>query len=838
MLGSLLSLLVLSLGNPASIMTNPQIEYVDRPNLTESNTHYGGNRAPLAPSAFVKLPVGAVKPKGFLLEYLKRQRDGLTGNLQEISLWLQKDKNAWLSPNGEGEYGWEEVPYWLKGYGNLAYLLEEPEMIAETKIWIEGALNSQREDGNFGPLLTFDDDGSQDFWANMIMLFCLQSYYEHSRDPRVISLMTNYFKFQLTVPDEKLLTHYWQYLRGGDNLYSIYWLYNKTGDAFLLELAEKIHRNTADWTQPGTLPNWHNVNIAQSFGEPATYYLQSKSPLDLRYAYKNFDKIRELYGDVPGGMFGGDENSRPGFRDPRQSIETCGIVEQMLSDETLFAITGDPFWADHCEEVAFNSYPASTLPDFRGLRYLTSPNQVTSDRHSHSPGIQNGGPMFLMNPLSHRCCQHNHSHGWPYFVEHLFMATPDNGLVAAMYSESEVTAKVGNGATVKISEKTHYPFRDEIIFSIEPEAPVEFPLYLRVPGWCQSPEVKINGKVQATNEEKKGFVRIYRLWKKGDSVTLRLPMQVEVQKYRLNQDSVSVNYGPLTFSLKIGEDYKKISSTEHLLHDARYAPGVDPEKWPAFEILPTTAWNYALDETAVDQLKFEVREKPWPKNSFPWTPESVPLEIKTLARKIPEWQMDIHGLVSVLQPSPALTNQKLESVTLIPMGAARLRISAFPVASTNSAANRWIPPQTLPKPLPYHPEASHCFSGDSPDALCDQVHPKSSADQSIKRLTFWDHKGTSEWVQYRFDEPRRVNRVEVYWYDDTGFGQCRTPLTWRVLYKDGDEWKPVDTTVPYGTKLDQFNVVAFKSITTSALRLEIQLKPDFSAGILEWKVGP
>ena len=108
------------------------------------------------------------------------------------------------------------------------------------------------------------------------MLWCMQSYYEYSKDARVIPFMTKYFKWQSTVPDDQLLKIYWENSRGGDNLYSIYWLYNRTGEKWLLDLADKIHRNTANWAQKNNLPNWHNVNIAQCFREPATYYMQTK----------------------------------------------------------------------------------------------------------------------------------------------------------------------------------------------------------------------------------------------------------------------------------------------------------------------------------------------------------------------------------------------------------------------------------------------------------------------------------------------------------------------------------------------------------------------------------
>lgn len=147
---------------------------------------------------------------------------------REISAWLEKDDNAWLTTGGD--HGWEEVPYWLKGYSSLAYILNDPEMIEETKYWIEGVFASCQPDGYFGPVN--ERNGKRELWAQMIMLWCLQSYYEYSQDRRVIDLMTNYFKWQMTVPDDRLLEDFWENSRGGDNIISIYWLYSHTGDAF------------------------------------------------------------------------------------------------------------------------------------------------------------------------------------------------------------------------------------------------------------------------------------------------------------------------------------------------------------------------------------------------------------------------------------------------------------------------------------------------------------------------------------------------------------------------------------------------------------------------------
>jgi hypothetical protein len=525
-------------------------------------------------------------------------------------------------------------------------------------------------------------------------------------------------------------------------------------------------------------------------------------------------------------MFGGDENSRPGYDDPRQAIETCGIVEQMNSDEHMLRITGDPTWADHCEDVAFNTLPAAFMPDMKSLRYLTAPNMVLSDSESHHPGIDNGGPFLVMNPFSNRCCQHNHTQGWPYFVENLWMATPDNGLAAVMYSPSEVTAKVGKDETVTIRSDTKYPFEGDVTFQIM-EGGGTFPLYFRVPLWIDG-EMRAfvnDGIVRPAQAGK--YLRIERLWQRGDTVSLTLERKLRTRKWEDNHNSVSVAYGPLTFSLKNDEKYVMVASGETAVHDARWQKGADPSEWPSWEIYPASPWNYALSD-----LRFEISNRPWPIDDFPWTVDSAPITITTKARRLPEWTLDETGLVAELQDSPAMTTEPEEEITLIPMGAARLRISAFPTASENG--HQWTKP-TVRQRL-YSASASHTWGGDSVHAVCDGVEPKSSNDQGVPRHTFWPHKGTEEWITATFDTPREIRECSVYWFDDTGDGECRVPAKWSVEWLDRDEWRPVVSSGAYGVEKDKYNRVPFVPVFTTALRLRVQLRPGFSAGVLEWRV--
>jgi len=629
----------------------------------KGNTLYTGNREPLSPSAFIKLPIGAIKPGGWLRKQLELQIAGFHGHLGELSTFLKKDGNEWLDPF-HGDHGWEEVPYWLKGYANAAYILEEPGMLKETQFWIDAVLGSQQPDGWFGPESNRTrNEGTADLWPNMIVQFCLQDYYEYSGDSRVVPFLTRYCQHLATIPDEKFLASYWNAMRGGDLLFSVYWLYNYTGDKWLLELAEKVHRRSARWDRE--MVDVHNVNIAQGFREPATWWMQSKHAADQMATYRNYDTVRELYGQVPGGMFGGDENCRPGYRDPRQAIETCGMVEQMLSNEILLRITGDPVWADRCEDVAFNSLPAALTADLKAIRYLTAPNLIQSDTGNKHPGYQNPGAELWLNPFAHRCCQHNWGHGWPYYAESLWAATPGNGLAALLYAESQVKAKVSDGTEVIITENTRYPFDETVTFTITTEKPVAFPLYLRVPSWCAKAELKLNGKNEYCEAQPLHYIVIEREWTNGDTLTLTLPMDIVLREWTGNHNSISVDRGPLTYSLRIKEKYVRNGGTD---------------EWPAWEIFPGSDWNYGLAVTK-DRLEksFTVLTREWPENDMPFTQEGVPVKLKTTAKKILEWQQDDLGLVGLLPDSPVKSGQPEETVTLIPMGAARLRISSFPV---------------------------------------------------------------------------------------------------------------------------------------------------------------
>lgn len=767
------------------------------------------NRAPLRPQPFLKLPPGAIRPEGWLRGQLELMRDGMTGRLAELSPWVKFEGSAWASPDGQGENGWEELPYWLRGLGDLGYVLGDRPTIDQAKRWIDAIIASQREDGSFGPQANID---ANDIWPNMLVLNALQSYHEWSGDPRIIPFMTRYFRWLLAMPEERLLPGSWQKVRAGDNLESVLWLYNRTGDADLIELAHRLHRRTIPWSEG--IANWHGVNIAQGFREPGVYWLLSHEGAHLGAVSRNYDEVMRLYGQVPGGMFGADENCRKGFDDPRQAAETCTMAEFMHSFQMLTRMTGHIEWADRCEDVAFNSLPAAFLPDYKGLRYLTAPNMVSADRGNKAPGIQNAGEMYSFDASDYRCCQHNHAFAWPYFTQNLWYSTPDGGLAAALYAPCSVSAVVGGGVPVTMDVVTEYPFRETVTMRLTTPRDVTFELLLRIPAWASGASLTCNGQRMDSDIPAPQFYSLRRVWKSGDELTLTLPMRTRVRTWEAHGGAVSIDHGPLTYSLKIDEAINRYEGSD---------------AWPALEYLPRSPWNYGLEiDPAKPEASLRFIASTGPVPAQPFTPRTSPTSFIAKARRIPEWTVDKNSLAHVLQDGPIRTTQPLEEVTLIPMGAARLRIAAFPRVSTSPDARPWVTPV-------FRHEGS--WEHDDVNAPSDGIEPASSSDHSIPRFTWWDRRGTREWVTYTLPEAKTISECEVYWFDDTGRGRCRTPESWTVQYMDDHGgWQEAKLKGAPGVDKDRYNTARFEPVRTTRLRITVQLREGFSSGILEWKV--
>jgi len=676
---------------------------------SNQESSYLNNRPPLISRKYLELPLGSIRPEGWLLQQLQLMKSGMTGHLDELYPSVLGPRNGWLGGDGDG---WERGPYWLDGLVPLAWILNDEELKARAKPWIEWTMQSQAVDGYFGPVPFSDkpepEPGIQksprrDWWPKMVMLKVLQQYYDATGDGRVIDLMTNYFRYQLKeLPDTPLDNwSFWGNRRGGDNLMLVYWLYNQTGEKFLLDLAELIHKQTFPWTEvflnescftgidrdhifPASSKNaypfdnelidrlclkdqrsFHCVNLAQGIKEPVIYYQQDPDPKYLKAVERAFSDIHEYHGQ-PQGMYGGDEALHG--RLPTQGIEFCSVTELMFSLEKMIAITGSVDYMDHLEKIAFNALPTQASDDFTSRQYFQQANQVMLTRHRRNFYVQDGhGHTDLCYGLvtGYPCCTCNMHQGWPKLVQHLWYATPDRGLAAVMFAANTVTARVADDIEVRIKEETDYPFEDKIRFMISPERPAAFPFHIRIPAWCREAVILINGEEYQRLEGGRMAV-ITRDWSAGDVVEVKFSMHISFSFW--DEGSVAVERGPLLYALKIREDWKLVSN---------------PDKWGDFyEVRPRDPWNYALLAGALENPEnhFELVEMPFGQ-AYPWSIEAAPLALRTRGFRIPEWKLynEMAGPLPHNLQRKDLINSLEEEITLIPYGCTTLRITEFPV---------------------------------------------------------------------------------------------------------------------------------------------------------------
>ena len=642
--------------------------------------NYKNNRYPLLRKPLMELPLGSIKPKGWLHEMLVRQKNGASGQMDVLYPSVMGKRNGWLGGDGDQ---WERGPYWIDGLLPLAYILDDDVLKAKVQPWIEWALQSQREDGFFGPEKDYPGepglqrDNSQDWWPRMVVLKILQQYYSATNDKRVVAFMTKYFRYQLNTLPQKPLGHWssWAEFRACDNLQAVYWLYNLTGEDFLLELGHLLHRQSfsfIDMVDRGDLRRTctiHCVNLAQGIKEPIIYYLQDTDRKYIDAVKEGFRDIRRFHGQ-PQGMYGGDEALHG--NNPTQGSELCSAVELMYSLEKMVEITGDIDFADHLERIAFNALPAQISDDFMTKQYFQQPNQVMVTRHRRNFDQDHEGTDLAFGTLAgYPCCFSNMHQGWPKFTQHLWYATPDNGIAAIVYSPSEVTANVGDNVPVVISEDTYYPMDHQITFTIKEVRnkvkQVKFPFHLRVPKWCKQAEIRVNGKMEQT--VKGGKIAIVdRIWKRNDKIELYLPMEVFTSTWYEN--AVSIERGPLVYALKMEENWEKKE-----FKDSWYGSYY-------YQVTSSDPWNYGLvdfDRNRMNEVAQVSINSQKQQLDFPWNQENAPVEIKMKARLIPTWT--VYNEMAGPQPFSFCGSAEggEQEITLIPYGCTTLRISEFPV---------------------------------------------------------------------------------------------------------------------------------------------------------------
>jgi len=662
---------------------------------------YVGKRQP----RFVQLPVGAVKPKGWLKKTLQAWGDGITGHLHEYrsdTFWNTWDNRRYRNEHREKAHraAWwpfEQQAYWADGLVQTAHILNDKRLKNIAEKFIDGVLAQQCSDGYVG--MTPDDpySSTHDIYVMSELALGLMSHHSATQDPRIVPAMQKAFRHiydncKPLVWGEKRHHHAW---RGTGWPFSchiidaVLWVYSKTGDRKMMDLANLIHKamqevpsdfETKHLLLDGdTLYDNHGVDVGEIMRVPGLYYLYSGDIDDLNASIRGLSSVDEYHLHVHGGP-ASDEH----LREPRaiNNTEFCTHVVFNYSRALLFSITGDVEYADAVERTLFNAAAGAAKPDGKGIQYFTAANQVACTKTScNSPAGGIKAEHYVLRPdglPGTQCCVGESTRLYPTYISGaMWFASADGGLAAVCYGPCTITAKVGRkGKVITITEETRYPFEERIRFVVSAPEPVRFPLYLRIPGWCKEANINVNDKPYVSSVGAGRMVRIERLWADGDSIELSLSMKIRFSVW--HKGAVAVERGPLVYALKIKHEWKKIAE--------RFAGFGD------WEVYPGSIWNYALclrlgygkkeftgiSRTPALDSYFTVKYPKVPEGSYPW--EYPPIELICKGKRVDGWDILDDNVTPDVPQSPIINDNPEEEITLVPYGCTRIRITYFPVA--------------------------------------------------------------------------------------------------------------------------------------------------------------
>lgn len=628
-------------------------------------------------SVLTKFDLGQIKPLGYLKRQLEVQAEGISGHMPALTAEAG-DKSAWLGGKGDA---WERGPYYIYGLLPLAVMLDSEPLLAEVEKWINKIIASARADGMYGP------QKNSDWWPRMVVNKLLCDYYEYKPQKRILTFLTDYYLY-LSKNVEKHPFSSWAWARGAEELVNLRWLYLKTGDKRLIDLAKKIKQYSLDWSdifkdypykkpsaaymgkkkfnvkkvtffagdfmraflgEPKEAPhpekvirrNRHPFSVFYHVSHGVNLAMAFKYPAYQRYFFEDVDTSKKGYEDIikyhgtAAGLYTCDEHVMG--PSPTGGTELCTVVESMYSFEKLLELTGDPYWADKLELTAFSALPATFTYDMCAHQYVQQTNQVaaTSARRGWYDSYNNAN-IFGLKP-NYACCLANMHQGFPKLAEHLSYL--DGEKIAIMIPAPHSVACVIGGEKTTIDITGNYPYESSFVVRAKEGNPV---VRLRKPEYAK--KMVVNGK------EYTGQNTDFSL-KKGDTLSVRYERTPRLAE---NPDgSYSVMLGNVLMALPISHS-KRVKKNRGRFSDV--------------EMRPDSDWNYVLDKNALEnaQEKFTGFDCEYP-YLFP------PLYLTVKAHEA-DWGT-VHNTADTRMPK----NIKRETavIKLVPYGATNLRIAQF-----------------------------------------------------------------------------------------------------------------------------------------------------------------
>lgn len=627
-------------------------------------THYG---------EFTEVPINTVEPQGWLLEFLKRQNTGLTGNHNALSYPYDTCLWAGFIPR-KGDHGkdwwrYEQAAYLSDGIIRLGYLLKDAELVKTAEDGVKYILANPMKNDRLGHPF-FESQ-----WPMAVYFRVLQAEYSATHDPKLLEAMRKHYNSyglkELNAQTRNIV-----------NIEGMLWTYGMTGDANLLTLAEQAYLAGGDdmplkrCASPDKVVI-HGVTHMEEAKLPAILYMYTGKKPYLDAAVNAFSKLERDHMQPDGVP---SSNEFLAGRDPIQSHETCDISDYTWSIGYLLMASGNAGWADRLERAVFNAGPGCVSKDFKNFQYFSSVNQVIATGKSDHNKDHHGSTWMAYWPCNEvECCAGNVNRFMPNYAARMWMRDKDQGLVAALYGPSKITLPESDREkSLTVTEETEYPFGDKITFKFKTRRSVSMPFTFRVPQWCADPQVRVNGQPCNLKLEQGKFSTINRSFADGDKVELTLPSTANLVKW--DDYGVAVFKGPLLFAYPVKEQVAEDTNTYANLRGKK---SPDPVKFPALDITPAADWNYALAAQTSSDLQVRMTQS----TGYPFDPGSSPVVIDVPAQKVKDW-----GLVEnrYTPPLPKRNSYACEGsvdkITLVPYGSTRLRLGVFPTASVSGSA--------------------------------------------------------------------------------------------------------------------------------------------------------
>lgn len=632
----------------------------------------------LAPKAYLSLPLGAIKPAGWLHDQLVVQTNGLAGH--EHDFYHYVSQSDWIGGTSYYSYLEEAGSYWFNAMVPNGVLLDDATIKSQTQQFLDYVLDHQDATGWLGPEV--NTTKPRYLWGRYPFFFGAIQMVEAdpTQTDRVVTALYKFVSLANSMLHNGTGLEDWAKTRWEDFVMTLEWLYDfhPNGQEDLLIDTMKMLKWTGDpWEDvfnteyfpttavenlenPFPVLTWHGVNMAEGLKALPSTYRFTHNQSDLDRASEGWDLLFKYHGR-PSGIYAADEYLA-GLEAAR-GTELCLVVETMFSGSYLYQVIGDTKFADRVERITYNALPATLTGDMWSRQYLQQQNQIAAQNMTPNP-FPNDGPysnVFGLEP-NYPCCTVNHPQGWPKFITNSFVMTPDQqSLVQVYLGPFSASTTLADGNAVSASVDTIYPFSDTLTTTINAEK--AFTYYARIPSWVTNGTININeGGTQALSP--KNGLQAIQLGAGATKFVLNLPAEITTESRP--HGSIAVHRGPLHYAFDIARNQTVLT------RNSQEGRAVDLQ----FEA--TNNWKYAIDPTT---LKFHNTSPPSGSLPSPIFDSGLPPMTITATACPIYWPIAGNTFAASPPESPTCTGEAT-AITLWPFGATKLRIGEFPTFSS------------------------------------------------------------------------------------------------------------------------------------------------------------